>query len=229
MSEHEARGRAVYDHDTDEPRPAGRRRRQIADWGVGEELFDGMPGRRFERRPHQQEIPRGEAQDGRRTIVIESDEAPPVELRPSADEEFATRDEALRARERHDELWGGDEPFADERAAAPEAQDRWAAADAWAAEHESPIEDEGDEPAEYVATQPRDEGVVRGGVEGRRTVKIGGRPAEFHGTPARARRRPPRTVHERVGHRPERIAAWAFALGILLILIAVATANAATF
>jgi hypothetical protein len=241
MPEHEARGRAVYDHDTEEPRPTGRRRRQVADWGVGEELFDGMPGRRFERRPHR-EIPRGDAGDGRRTIVIETgDDAPDVEVPPSAEEEFTSRDEALRARERHEELWGGDEPFAEEGdapqveswaaddepfadagAAAP-VQDRWAAADAWAAEHESALEDE----IEYDATA-RADGIVRGGVEGRRTVKIGGRPAEFHGTPARARRRPPRTVHERLGSRPERIAAWAFVLGLLLILIAVATAHAAT-
>jgi hypothetical protein len=32
-------------------------------------------------------------------------------------------------------------------------------------------------------------------------------------------------VHERLGPRPERIVAWAFALGVLLILIAIATAN----
>jgi hypothetical protein len=122
MPDHEARGRAVYDHDSEEPRPAGRRRRQVADWGVGEELFDGMPGRRFERRRHQ-DIPRGDAADGRRTIVIETADDEPVEVPPAAPEEFATRDEALRARERHDELWGGDEPFADEREAAA-ADDR---------------------------------------------------------------------------------------------------------
>jgi hypothetical protein len=237
MPEHEAQGRALYDHDNDE-RPAGRRRRQVADWGVGEELFDHMPGRRFDRRPHQ-EIPRGEAGDGRRTIVIETgDDEPAVEVPPPVDEEFASRDEALRARERQDELWGGDEPFAaeerepdpveswaagdepfaDERAPATPAEDRWAAAEAWAA---------GEDVAEV--TEPREDRIVRGGQAGRRTVKIGGRPAEFHGSPARARRRPPRTVHERLGARPERIAAWAFALGLLLILIAVATANAATF
>src|SRR3954449_12629992 len=71
MAEYEVRSRAFYDHDNEEPRPAGRRRRQVADWGVGEELFDGMPGRRFERRPHR-DIPRGDAGDGRRTIVIET-------------------------------------------------------------------------------------------------------------------------------------------------------------
>jgi hypothetical protein len=257
MPDHEARGRAVYDHDNEEPRPAGRRRRQVADWGVGEELFDGMPGRRFERRPHQ-EIPRGDAGDGRRTIVIETGDAEVAhEIPPAADEEFASRDEALRARERHDELWAGDEPFADARAESAErpaeswasddppfgsdgaatdeppvsgsraaageaAQDRWAAADAWAAEHD--LADAGRELAPE-ADAPRADSIVRGGQEGRRTVKIGGRPAQFHGPPARARRRPPRTVHERLGPRPERIVAWAFVLGLLLILIAIATAN----
>jgi hypothetical protein len=228
MPEHEARGRAVYDHDIEEPRPAGRRRRQVADWGVGEELFDGMPGRRFERRQHQ-DVPRGDAADGRRTIVIETggDEAA-VEVPPVAEQEFASREEALRARERHEELWAGEEPFADadadDGAREPVVEDRWAAADAWAAEYE-PVEADVDAPEDE--TSPGG-AVVRGGQAGRRTVKIGGRPAEFHGTPARARHRPPRTVHERLGPRPERIAAWAFALGLLLILIAVATANAAT-
>jgi hypothetical protein len=46
-------------------------------------------------------------------------------------------------------------------------------------------------------------------------------------TPA-ARRRAPRTPAEFVGPRPERIMAWAFALGLLLILIAITTADAAT-
>ncbi len=42
------------------------------------------------------------------------------------------------------------------------------------------------------------------------------------------RRRPSRTPAEWVGPRPERIVGWAFALGLMLILIAVATAGAAT-
>jgi hypothetical protein len=225
MPEHEARARAVYDHDNEEPRPSGRRRRQVADWGVGEELFDGMPGRRFDRRPHREsaraepprdEMSRGDAADGRRTIVIETgDDELPLESLEPAEEEFASRDEALRAREADDELWAGDEPFAD-REPEPVAEagtlEDTVEFDALAAE--PPLE-----PA------PRVEAAVRGGVEGRRTVKIGGRPAEFYGPPARARQRPSRSVHERLGPRPERIAAWAFALGILLILIAIATSH----
>src|SRR2546423_2911146 len=50
MPEHDVRGdRAVYDHETEDPR--GARRRRVADWGVGEEIFDRMPSprRRFAR------------------------------------------------------------------------------------------------------------------------------------------------------------------------------------
>jgi hypothetical protein len=209
----------------------------VADWGVGEEIFDHMPGRRFERRPHQ-EIQRGDAEDGRRTIVIESGDAE-LPAKPQApifeDDEFASREEAIRAREAHDELWAGEEPFADDRHAAEE--DRELATDAL-------DEDTG----EFVATsggqhdtgefapvaawetaaepEPHADGIVRGGQAGRRTVKIGGRPAEFHGPPARARQRPPRTMHERLGPRPDRVAMWAVALGLLLIIITIATANA---
>jgi hypothetical protein len=66
---------------------------------------------------------------------------------------------------------------------------------------------------------------------GRRTTVITGRP---EGAPrplslARAeRRRPRRTPAEWIGARPERIVAWAFVLGLLLILIAISTADAAT-
>jgi hypothetical protein len=202
MPDHDARPRAVYDHNEDEPRPA-RRRRQAADWGVGEELFDHMPSRRFARRGEEHQIPRGGAEDGRRTIVIERRDAAPVVDEPDqpADEAFASREEALRARRAHDALWGGDEPFAD-----PAAE---VVADA-------PVEDD-PVPAEEARTAD----AVRGGVEGRRTVKIGGRPGE-HYRPSE-RRRPPRTVHERLGPRPDRIAAWACALGFLLILIAILT------
>src|SRR4051794_13851976 len=55
--EHEARPRAAfYDHESEEPR---RRRRPAADWGVGEDIFDRMPSRRFaraERRAEHHEV-----------------------------------------------------------------------------------------------------------------------------------------------------------------------------
>jgi hypothetical protein len=57
--------------------------------------------------------------------------------------------------------------------------------------------------------------------DGRRTVTITGHPE-----PRVVRtRRPAPTVDQRIGHRPDRIAGWAFALGMLLILIAILTAH----
>lgn len=54
----------------------------------------------------------------------------------------------------------------------------------------------------------------------RRTVVITGHPVP-------PRRRPTRTQAQ-IQARPDRIAMWAFALGIFLVFMAVATANAAT-
>jgi hypothetical protein len=57
---------------------------------------------------------------------------------------------------------------------------------------------------------------------GRRTVTVTGRPDSLA-----VRRRPAPTLEQRfVGSNPERIAAYAFALGILLIVIAFLSANA---
>jgi hypothetical protein len=57
---------------------------------------------------------------------------------------------------------------------------------------------------------------------GRRTVLVTGHP-----DPVPVRRRPAPTMDERlIGSRPERIASYAFALGLLLILIAFLTAHA---
>jgi hypothetical protein len=65
----------------------------------------------------------------------------------------------------------------------------------------------------------------------RRTVQIRG-----HAVPAPAvprlveveRRRAPRRPAERMGQRPDRLALWALLMGIVLILVAVGTADAAT-
>ena len=54
---------------------------------------------------------------------------------------------------------------------------------------------------------------------GRRTVKITGQPVP-------ARRRPSPTQSQ-IEARPDRIALWAFLLGLFLVFMAVATANAA--
>ena len=45
--------------------------------------------------------------------------------------------------------------------------------------------------------------------------------------PSSTRRRPRRPAGERVGHRPDRIALWAFIAGLLLVVIAAATAHGA--
>lgn len=56
---------------------------------------------------------------------------------------------------------------------------------------------------------------------GRRTVTITGHP----GATAVRPRRPARSLDERIARRPERIAAWSFAMGLLLILLAILTAH----
>jgi hypothetical protein len=69
------------------------------------------------------------------------------------------------------------------------------------------------------------------GVPGRPTVQIRGRGAEGRTDallPERARRRPPRTVSERLGPRPDRVALYALLLAVVLIITAVATADAST-
>jgi hypothetical protein len=56
---------------------------------------------------------------------------------------------------------------------------------------------------------------------GRRTVRISGNPG-----PARRRRSP---AAAQIEARPDRVALWAVLLGLFLVFMAVATANAATF
>ena len=186
--------RAVYDHTEEEPRPTGRRRRQVADWGVGEELFDGMPGGRFERRVDHR-IPRGGVDDGRRTIVI-ADAGSRRRSRPSR----STRSSPAARRR-----------CAPARSTTPSG----------AATSRSPTARS--ERARPEATPQRPRTRCRRDRPRRRR-----RPAHRQdrrppaGVPQRPRARR-RTVHERVGPRPDRIAAWAVALGLLLILIAIVT------
>jgi hypothetical protein len=55
----------------------------------------------------------------------------------------------------------------------------------------------------------------------RRTVTITGHPGTL---PPRRRRSP---AHQQIVARPDRVALWAFLLGLFLVLVAAATANAA--
>jgi len=66
---------------------------------------------------------------------------------------------------------------------------------------------------------------------GRRTIEIRGRTVPAPAVPRTIdvdRRRPPRRAVDRVGPRPDRLALWALVMGLVLILVAVTTADAAT-
>src|SRR4051795_9809406 len=100
--EHEARSRAFYDHEQDEPR--GRRRRTVADWGVSEDVFDRMPGPRFTRRG---EEPRRREEAPRARFV--RDETPRVRVDEEPRGRFA-REHAPRVRGKEDPREHDDEP-----------------------------------------------------------------------------------------------------------------------
>src|SRR4051794_104377 len=201
MPEPEGPSPAFYDHEIDEPRAPGRRRRQGADWGGGEDGFDRLPSRRSDRRG---EEPRPAA---RHEDFIEREW------------EVADRDGPRRLEPREDSpsAWRGPEPRDDSAPQAPiAARGRGEVADWFEGRDEA-------------ATDGRRTIVIGGAVEEkippqspreRRTIVIGGHP---DGLPVVRQRRPPRTAVERVGTSPDRIAAYAVALGFLLILIAILT------
>jgi hypothetical protein len=229
MPENEARAGAFYDHETEEPRTTGRRRRQVADWGVGEDVFDRLPSRRFERRDHRhaprrepEERPAREVADW--TDLRDDDawaDAPRTRRFAPAGDDGVRRDEPARRAT-------ADAPVRRRPADEPPRRERRPAAD-WLAEVTP-------RPAPDVELD-EDGGrtiVLGGAVEGelapleeetpkpRRTVVIGGHPDKL---PAPRPRRPPRTAVERLGSSPDRIMAYAVALGLLLILIAVLTTS----
>jgi hypothetical protein len=194
--EHDARTQAFYDHESDEPRGATRRRRQVADWGVGEDVFDRLPSRRFtraDRRAEHHDDERGVS----RTIILTADDEPRDGEADwfDADEPRAIADDEPARGESRTIVVSADEPGRGESRTIVLAP-----ADAEPARHDDPWSE-----------APR---------EGRRTVVIHGRPDRL---PAPRAKRPPRTAMERVGARPDRIAGYAVALGFLLILIAILT------
>ena len=136
--------------------------------------------------------------------------------------EARTQEGPARRRRRPVEDWGAGDAFGDaapvrepEATPAPERDPGLAVAARAVA---SPTE----EFVEIVDT-PEPEVVS----DGRRTIRINGRPGEVSQiapfTSTARRRRPPPTVQERLAGDPTRIIAWAFLLGLLLILIAVLT------
>ena len=203
MSDHHARSAQddVYDHDRELEEPgSGRRRRPVADWGVGEDMFEHMPRNRFSRAaealPRERRFAREDAE--RRLRAVDDGEPEAPEPEPTGELPRGGVDDGRRTIR-----IGKDEDVPSEIAA---------------------ITADRDINTDELAVPLPEKGA---GVPDRRTVKIGGHP-EGSLEAARYRRdrarRPPRTAHERVGHRPDRIAMWAFALGLLLILIAVLSA-----
>ena len=205
MSDHQARSARddVYDHEHEEPR-SGRRRRPVADWGVGDDVFEHMPRNRFSR----------------------AAEAPPRERR------FAREDGRAPAARRRGRRAGGAEP----RARRPPADGRRAAASTTAAARSRIGKDE-DVPSEIAAItadrdidadedaarRPRPAPACPSAAPSRSAAdpRVRWRPRATSAT-APGGRGAPRTSAS--AHRPDRLAMWAFALGMLLILIAVLTA-----
>jgi hypothetical protein len=78
------------------------------------------------------------------------------------------------------------------------------------------------------APVPRDRDRTRDPQGLRRTVTITGRPVSPAATPGLVEvqsRRPARRAVERIGPRPDRVAMWAVAMGLLLCVVAMATAS----
>jgi hypothetical protein len=227
MSEHEGRGaRAVYDHEVEDPR----RRRAVADWGVGEEIFDRMPRRRLR---HGEDPRRDRHARERRSGRLDGvgEEPRPQRFESVREEPRPQRFESVREeprveapRPRRVEPAAGERRFeaaADERRFAPAADERRFERRVEEPRPAAPAEEETVPPLPRIEDVPPAVEADRAPA-GRRTVVIRGRGAERAWTP---RYRPPRTVGERIGPRPDRLAAWAVALGLLLILIAVLTAH----
>jgi hypothetical protein len=135
--------------------------------------------------------------------------------------EARTHEGPARRRRRPVEDWGADDAFGD---AAPvrEPEPTAPEPDAGRAVAARAVASPTEEFVEIVDT-PEPEVVS----DGRRTIRINGRPGEVSQiapfTSTARRRRPPPTVQERLAGDPTRIIAWAFLLGLLLILIAVLT------
>ena len=222
MPEHASRAAALFDQFEDDNR--------IADWG-GDELFTQMP------RPRAVD----DAPPPRfRPSLARSEPAAPgsAALEPAASDPTSPSSpaapSAASARARERSLALVERPADDRATEAPAAPDDHARTPR-SGDHAmreraerlglSVVEPahRGDESGAMIDPEPA----------GRRTKVITGHPG---GAPrprplptVRAeRRRPARTPAEWIGARPERIVAWAFVLGLILILVAVATADAAT-
>lgn len=228
MPEHVSRFAGLYDQQNEN---------RIPDWG-GDELFTRMPSRpavddapapRF--RPSLMLVDTPE--ERRRTPPGEEWSGPRDRRRgQSAERAMRERAERLglsvidegRSEPVEDAVSGWDEP--QRRDAAADESPGARAAREWDESHGSESWGSAAGRAREGALEPPERAP-----NGRRTTVITGRP---EGAPRplslvpAERRRPARTPSEWIGARPERIVAWAFVLGLLLILIAISTADAAT-
>ena len=222
---------ALYDHERDPSADGGGRRRDAHDWGA-DDLFDGTSyrGRRFERADAGASAQRGPATSERGTATRQrvvadwfADEDEPRAADDRADDGDRAYDG--RADAHGDRAYDGRAYAYDDRA----YDGRTDAHDDRAYDDE-PYEDDPRGAFAVSATAPTLEldlpiGSAR---PARRTVTVTGHPEatrraeraiELH------HRRPGRSIDDRIGHRPDHIAAYACALGFLLILIAVLTAS----
>lgn len=78
---------------------------------------------------------------------------------------------------------------------------------------------------ESSASAPRSEPPRRGVREVRPGVRLMLVPPRAPSAAEQTRRRPKRTPVQRIGPRPDRIAAWAVALGVLLLVLAILSAH----
>ena len=205
--EHDAPAGAFYDHESSESAP--RRRRAAADWGVGEDIFDRMPSRRFKRTDRRAEH-HEEARFERRVSGPSPERA----------DDFADAHERRQV--------------APERRPGRRPAESWTEGDEQSVpvEGKRPIESwlEPEPNHELTLVPGESRTVVLGTPEpepepapeppARRTVVISGHPDRL---PVARTSRPPRTAVERIGASPDRIVGYAVLLGFVLVLIAILT------
>jgi hypothetical protein len=219
MPEHASRFAGLYDQQNEN---------RIADWG-GDELFTRMPSRRVV----------DDAPAPRFTPKLELVDAPAERRQTPPGEEWSGRRDRRRGQTAQEAMVERAERLG---LSVVESDHGWDAAE-WAAATRQDAEAAPESPAAAAArawesdAEAGDWAAIMAPPDadrapnGRRTKVITGRP---EGAPRplslapAERRRPPRTPAEWIGPRPERIMAWAFVLGLLLILVAISTADAAT-
>jgi hypothetical protein len=202
-----ARAYDPWADDLDTPYPSRRARREAVSWASAEDLeILGGLGR--------------DPSSNWTVLTLDRDDD------GRSDAEWADETGAAPIRPRSDEFWS-DEPGTDDRVPAPRPlRGRFRRAEPIrprvAAVRETPVRliDHETTPIDYISEPPAP--LLPGQ---RRTVVIRGIVPAPVAVTAPDRRRPAPRTRDRVGHRPDRVALWAFMLGLLLIVIAVLSAG----